>query len=83
LYPGELTAFFAALAWVFLVVGGSATLKTTQLAFAGGVAHAWRCHGAGGCETVSFGTNDLCHVKLQLIAETQHYLRTWEGAVFL
>jgi hypothetical protein len=72
----ELTAFFAAFAWVFLVVGGRATLKTTQLAFAGGVAHAWRSHRARGCDTVSFGTNDLCHVKLQLITVTKYYLRT-------
>jgi hypothetical protein len=83
LYPGELTAFFAALAWVFLVVGGSATLKTTQLAFASGVAHAWRRHGAGGCETVSFGTNDLCHEITPINCGNPALSQDLAGGVFL
>ena len=56
-----LAAFFAALAGVFLAVGGSATFQAAQLAFASGEAHAFGRHGTGGCETVGFGTDDLRH----------------------
>jgi hypothetical protein len=78
----ELTALFATLAWVFLVVGGSATLKTAQLAFASGVAHARRSHGARGCETVSFCTNDLCHVKTPINCGNPALSQDLRGAVF-
>jgi hypothetical protein len=57
----ELTAFFATLAGVLFVVGGHATLQAALLAAGGGEAHACWGRGAGGCFTVSFGTELFGH----------------------
>jgi hypothetical protein len=59
--PTVSTAFFAALAWVFLVVGGAAAFQTAQLSLAGGKANALGWHGTGACLAVSFGTELFGH----------------------
>jgi hypothetical protein len=57
----RLTTLAATLAWIFLVVGGCATLKAALLALGGGETHAGRCHGAGGCFTICFGAELFGH----------------------
>jgi hypothetical protein len=55
------TAFFAALARVFLVVGGHATLQAAHLAMASRVTHAFGGDRPGRGFTVSFGTEFFAH----------------------
>jgi hypothetical protein len=57
----RLTTLAATLAWVFLVVGGHATLQAALLALGGGEAHAGRCHWAGGCFAICFGAELFGH----------------------
>jgi hypothetical protein len=55
------TTLAAALAGVFFVVGGGATLQAAFLAVRGGKTNAFGGDGAGRCFAVSFGTKFLCH----------------------
>ena len=56
-----LAALFAALAGVFLVIGGGAALQAAQLSLAGREAHAFWRHRPGGGDTLGFGTESLGH----------------------
>jgi hypothetical protein len=57
----RLTTLAATLAWVFLVVGGRATLQAALLTLGCGEAHAGRCHRAGGCFAICFGAELFGH----------------------
>jgi hypothetical protein len=65
--PKQSTAFFRALAWVFLAARGNTTLQAHALATAmGAQCHAWQCWQRC-CEfTIGFGNDFVAHGWLQI-----------------